>query len=158
MFKIIKRTKTGVLFHVAPKFEGGWITKTVFDNDGFFSDGILVFGGIERWSVILEEENKTSLLSQLDDIGVVEVNKLGAIKFTREIVGLQNSGIACGLTAKQFNILRTAVESGFFDCSRKIDSRQLAKKLGMAQSTLLEHLRKSQMKILSQVLGSGSLE
>jgi predicted DNA binding protein len=53
-----------------------------------------------------------------------------------------------GLTPKQYSALRTAVREGFFDVPRAIDSRDLAAKMGIAHTTLLEHLKKGQRSIL----------
>ena len=149
----IERTRNGVLFHVTLKSNNGWVTKTVLDNNAFFSAAIPVFGGMEMWRVLLEEENKTSLLSQLERVGVVRINRTKMLEFGEED-GPLSSAIMSDLSLKQFHILKTAIESGYFDCPRRKDSRQLAKQMGIAQSTFLEHLRKSQLKILSQALGS----
>jgi predicted DNA binding protein len=151
--RTIERTLNGALFHVALKSNNGWVTKTVLDNNAFFSAAIPVFGGMELWKVLLEEENKTSLLSQLERVGVVRVNRIGMLEFGEENRPL-NSTIMSDLSAKQFQILKTAVESGYFECPRRMESRQLAKQMGIAQSTFLEHLRKSQFKILGQAFGS----
>jgi len=51
---------------------------------------------------------------------------------------------------QQLRVLREAMESGYFDSPRKIYSRELAKKIGIGQSTFLEHLRKAQTNILRQ--------
>jgi len=123
------------------------------DNNAFFSTAIPVFGGMELWSVLLEEENKTSLLSQLERVGVVRINRTRMVEFGEED-GPLSSTIMSDLSPKQFQILKTAVESGYFDCPRRMDSRLLAKQMSIAQSTFLEHLRKSQLKIFGQALGS----
>jgi predicted DNA binding protein len=149
----IERTRNGVLFHVTLKSNNGWVTKAVLDNNAFFSAAIPVFDGMELWKVVLKEENKASLLSQLERVGVVRINRTKMLEFGEED-GPLSSTIMSDLSPKQFQILKTAVESGYFDCPRRMDSRQLAKHMGIAQSTFLEHLRKSQLKILSQALGS----
>jgi len=153
--KSIERTRNGVLFHVTLKSKNGWVTKTVLDNNAFFSAAIPVFGGMELWRVLLEEENKTSLLSQLERVGVVRINRTRMLEFGEED-GQVSSTSMSDLSPKQFQILKTAVESGYFDCPRRMNSRELAKQMGIAQSTFLEHLRKSQLKILGQALGSNS--
>ncbi len=155
--RVIEKNKCGsnALFHVGLKSDGGWVTKIILDNNAFFSTGIPVVDGIERWSVLVAEENKTSLLSELDRVGVVRINSLQKLQFSKEDQ-LHDSDITSKLSAKQFRILKTAVELGYFDCPRRIDSRQLAKQMGIAQSTLLEHLRKSQLKILGRALGHTS--
>jgi hypothetical protein len=37
---------------------------------------IPIVGGIEKWGVLVEDDNKTSLFSQIDRIGVVRINQI----------------------------------------------------------------------------------
>lgn len=149
----IERTFGAVLFHVVLKSESGWVTKAILDNNAFFSAAIPVFAGIERWSILVEDDNKSSLLSQLEAVGIVRIDRIEKMEFGKK-EGLSQSMSMFGLSPKQLRILRAAVEGGYFDCPRRLDSRELAKQLGIAQSTFLEHLRKSQLKILNRALGS----
>ena len=58
------------------------------------------------------------------------------------------------LTEKQRKILIAAYKQGYYDLPRKINSEQLAKRLDMVSSTLVEHLRKAERRLLVGMLGS----
>ncbi|MCW4005708.1 MAG: helix-turn-helix domain-containing protein [Candidatus Bathyarchaeota archaeon] len=56
------------------------------------------------------------------------------------------------LTEKQREILIAAYESGYYDVPRKINSEKLAEKLCITNSTLVEHLRKAEHRLLTHIL------
>lgn len=147
---LVEKSQKGVMFNVALK-AGGGVTKAIVDNNAFFLTAVPVIGGIERWSILVEDEDKSSLFSRLDGVGVVKVNRVEKLKLDKEGLIHRSIPISC-LSPKQLNILKAAIERGYFDCPRRIDSRQLAKQVGISQSTLLEHLRKAQSKILKEIL------
>ena len=57
------------------------------------------------------------------------------------------------LTGKQSKILTSAYQLGYYDIPRKINTRQLAEKAGVANSTLVAHLRKAEKRVMDEVLG-----
>jgi predicted DNA binding protein len=58
------------------------------------------------------------------------------------------------LTEKQRRILIAAYNQGYYDLPRKINSEQLARQLDIGSSTLVEHLRKAERRLLFGLLGS----
>lgn len=56
------------------------------------------------------------------------------------------------LTDKQRKVLTTAFALGYYDIPRKIDSNELAKKLGISNPTLIMHRRKAERRILTEML------
>lgn len=56
------------------------------------------------------------------------------------------------LTEKQRTVLTSAFEHGYYDLPRKISSQDLAKKLGLRDSTLIEHRRKAERRLLVAIL------
>jgi hypothetical protein len=71
-----------------------------------------------------------------------------------EIIAVKNyypgeKGILSALTDKQLSILKKAYKSGFFEYPRKNSARKISKKVGIAHTTFLTHIRKSQKRILS---------
>lgn len=53
------------------------------------------------------------------------------------------------LTVKQEQILKIALDSGFYDFPRKITEKELAKRLNVSQSSLSEVLRRAEKNIIS---------
>lgn len=56
------------------------------------------------------------------------------------------------LTQRQYEVVSLALERGYFDWPRKLTSEELATELEISHSTVLEHLRKAQSKLLSDAL------
>ena len=65
----------------------------------------------------------------------------------------RDRGILAVLTNKQISVLKKAHERGFFEHPRKVDARDIAKELGIAHTTFLTHVRKSQGRILGALFG-----
>jgi predicted DNA binding protein len=59
------------------------------------------------------------------------------------------------LTDRQREVFETAVEMGYYDIPRQVNQGELADELGCAPSTVDEHLRKAESKMLSALLRSG---
>jgi len=57
------------------------------------------------------------------------------------------------LTEKQREVLITAYKLGYYEIPRKITSKELANKLGLVDSTVAEHLRKAEQRLMMQILG-----
>lgn len=59
------------------------------------------------------------------------------------------------LTDRQLEVVRTAHEQGYFERPRRTNATELAEELGIARSTVTEHLRTAQRKLLEDVLEDG---
>jgi predicted DNA binding protein len=59
------------------------------------------------------------------------------------------------LTEKQREIMAAAYRYGYYDIPKRISSEQLSKKMGISKPTLLEHLRKAENRMFTEIL-SGS--
>lgn len=60
------------------------------------------------------------------------------------------------LTDRQFEVVQTAYEMGYFDHPRRSNATEVAAALDINQSTLREHLAAAQTKLLGDVLEDGS--
>ncbi len=56
------------------------------------------------------------------------------------------------LTEKQRTVITSAFDHGYYDLPRRISSQDLAKKLGVRDSTLIEHRRKAERRLLADIL------
>jgi len=57
------------------------------------------------------------------------------------------------LTEKQRRILMSAYKMGYYEVPRRTDSEMVAKALELDKSTVVEHLRKAEKRLLKQVIG-----
>jgi hypothetical protein len=57
------------------------------------------------------------------------------------------------LTQKQRKTLLAAFDGGYYELPRRIDSSEVAVKLGLDKSTVAEHLRKAERTLMRQVIG-----
>lgn len=56
------------------------------------------------------------------------------------------------LTPRQREVITAALEAGYFEWPRQIDSEELADELNISRATFLEHLRKAEEKLLRDAL------
>lgn len=57
------------------------------------------------------------------------------------------------LTEKQRLVLVSAFRLGYYDIPRKLDTDRLADKLSLVNSTVVEHIRKAERRMLAEMLG-----
>jgi len=60
------------------------------------------------------------------------------------------------LTAMQQKVILSAFELGYYDLPRRIDARELARKLDISEPTWIVHRRKAERKILMEILEEGA--
>jgi predicted DNA binding protein len=62
------------------------------------------------------------------------------------------NGIFGVLTPKQREILMESYRQGYFDHPRRINASELAEKMGMHKTTLLEHIHKAEKRLIGHIL------
>jgi len=68
-------------------------------------------------------------------------------------VSLNLADLAGQLTKKQLEVLTTAVSAGYYASPRQTTTERLAEAYGLSRTTLEEHLRKAEAKVLRSVMG-----
>jgi predicted DNA binding protein len=98
--------------------------------------------GKVRWSIALAPNTPLNdVLVELDSKSIdVNLVKLAQMPESRS------------LTLRQEEIIRLALEKGYFEYPRKVGVRALAKEIGISPSSLSELLRRAERKILSEYL------
>ncbi len=103
-----------------------------------FRDGTFTF------SVIGEVEELRKTLKRLKLIGhVTDVSYHRAVYEEHNLISV--------LTEKQKGLIIEAKKLGYYDYPRKIDAGKLAKKIGLSKTTVLEHLRKAEGRLVKNL-------
>ncbi len=97
------------------------------------------------YSAIADQENMKKILSAITLIGEIE-----RTSFHKATYGAQ--GILSCLTTRQKEILILAKKMGYYDYPRKINSEDLAQILGISKAVTIEHLRKAENRIMTQIM------
>lgn len=126
--------------------------KTQGHDQKFIRTGVYLAGPCEirdgriKIGILGETRQLKACVSLIDKLGVnYKVVSLTDAKFSpRSPMGF--------LTDKQRTVLVSAFEQGYYDMPRKISSQQLAKKLSLRGSTVIEHRRKAERRLLAAVL------
>lgn len=109
----------------------------IFEKGTFSPEGVNLY-------VICEDELVSDVISTIKDVYGAEV--AGIEDYSPEYSPILK------LTEKQFEVLLFAYKSGYFDNPRRVTLRELAQMLGLSPSTVKEHLRKAQKKILEEII------
>lgn len=119
--------------------EGCEVCNTILSRDAFLVSGKSMEQNTIMYNFMVPTfEAYTGIISDLEKAGhKVNVLKLGKFE--------SKAGV---LTTKQERIFWLALKGGFFEYPRKIDTIELAKKLGISPSTLSEILRRGTRRIL----------
>jgi predicted DNA binding protein len=110
---------------------------------------VRIEGGSEEWTLRFAGD-RADVEASLDDVRdqtgaevtVTSITSSGAADRSPREQRLDT------LTAAQRNAFEHARETGYYEWPREITTRELADDLGVAKSTLLEHLRRAESKLL----------
>jgi len=121
--------------HLAKKFD----LDLIWDTPSIFSKGKIVL------SVIGDEVNLKKFLDVIKHLGEIK-----SISFTKAIFNEQTI-LSC-LTDKQKEILIAAKKNGYYSYPRKINSQELSEKIGLSKPTVVQHLRKAEVRLVANIL------
>jgi hypothetical protein len=97
------------------------------------------------FSAIGENESINKLIKLLKLLGEVE-----KISFTKATFSERD--LLKVLTDKQRQIIIQAKKNGYYQYPRRINTQELSEKLGISKATTVEHLRKAEMRLMSNIL------
>ncbi len=112
------------------------------DDDLFFDLPIKFDGEKTQFSLIGTQNSINGYLNIFEEFDIQY--KLKSVKDHDEFEKTRD----VGLTDRQREIISTAFDLGYYDTPKKIGSEKLAEIFEISQPTLLEHLRKSEKKIM----------
>lgn len=111
-------------------------------------------GGWEHYTVTaFDDRDVRRLLSDLDADREIEVLSTTTTETRRVPHTLFTSmdALLAGLTDRQLEALRIALDNGYFEQPRRVSVAELASQTSVARSTYEEHLRKAQNKLVANI-------
>jgi len=137
------RTYTGIVQVRAPREMLGLFQEfdldLIWDTPIGFSSGALVL------SVVGEDGELRKLMQVVERIGTVKEVHVQAASFHRE-------DMMASLTERQREIVVAAKRHGYYEYPRRIDAGELAEKVGVSKATVVEHLRKAEVRLMETLL------
>lgn len=119
-----------------------------FVRRGFVpEEEIRIHGGEEYWTVLITQgraeirRRLEAIRTEMDAEIAVEGMKSTETRTSRRTSGDQ-------LSERQREVFKLAQREGYYEWPREISAIELAEELGLAKTTLLEHLRKAEAKLL----------
>jgi hypothetical protein len=111
----------------------------IWDTPSIFKKGKMVL------SVTGEEEDLRKFLDVIKMLGEVQSMSFKKATFNEQ-------SILSILTEKQKEILIAANKNGYYSYPRKINSKELSQKIGLSKPTVVQHLRKAEVRLISNIL------
>lgn len=140
LIKTKAMTKVSALLGLDPaNLEKEYSYDLIWDTPTIFTQDKLII------SVISTEENLKRFLQSIAFAGDIK-----QVSYTRATYN-EDSFLSC-LTEKQRQILIAANKHGYYTYPRRITSEQLAKKVGLSKPTVVQHLRKAEVRLISHLL------
>jgi predicted DNA binding protein len=97
------------------------------------------------YSCIGDQENITKFTEIMKKYGDI-------VNMSFQKAAYREHDILSILTDKQREVLIAAKKYGYFDYPKKINSEQLSQKVNISKATLLEHLRKAEVRLMENIL------
>jgi predicted DNA binding protein len=116
-----------------------------FNLDLIWSTPSYISGDKTIISCIGEDEDLRKFMDLIKNLGPIT-----NVSFKK--AAYQEHDILSCLTDKQREIIIAAKQNGYYDMPRKISSEDLSKKVGISKATLLEHLRKAEVRLMENIL------
>lgn len=111
----------------------------IWDTPSIFSKDKMIV------SVTGNEENLKKIHDLFKKLGTIQ-----KISFVKSVYNEQTI-LSC-LTEKQKEILIAAKKNGYYSYPRKINSQELSQKIGLSKPTIVQHLRKAEVRLVSNLL------
>ncbi len=127
------------------------VLNILLENQCFPAMPATVSNGREHWSVLTaDHEHASRAHAELQALGVLEVDGLKSPQENRLLTGIGEIRQAVqDLSPRQREVLLRAIEHGYYESPRKCNIETLAELDDANVSTVGEHLRRSEAKILA---------
>jgi predicted DNA binding protein len=119
------------------------IVYTILKNNCFVPNTVPLVDSYEIWTIAAPSRYRLKK-------AVEDIKQLG--NFSLLHIG-KSTFDGYNLSPMQERILKTAVSKGYYKWPRKISAQTMSKQLGLNKATVLEHLRKAEIKIVKRNFG-----
>jgi predicted DNA binding protein len=145
--QIIEREKSGAyiaFIRSGPSLSS--VLSYIGIEGGYLFPPLGIGDGKVKFSFLGSEPQIKEFMKKIDAIGIkYRVVLLADADFSP--VSVLNQ-----LTQRQREVLIAAYKFGYYDIPRKVTSEELAKKLGLVDSTVVEHLRKAEQRLITHLI------
>jgi predicted DNA binding protein len=117
-----------------------------FDLDLIYSTPFIITKEKHTYSVIGDQKSLARFIELIKPRAEEIVN----MSFKR--AAYRKHDIITVLTDKQKDVLIAAKKHGYYKYPRKINSKELANKIGISKGTAVEHLRKAEERLIENIL------
>lgn len=123
-------------------------------SHGFIQEApVRIQNGTEYWSVFIDDTNRDRLHERLDDIRESKKAEISVTKISSRDTRAGNMRGRVGLLSeRQREIFELACDHDYYAWPRGITTRELADEADISKTTLLEHLRKAEAKLLDPAI------
>ena len=119
------------------------VVRSIVKNNCFVSKKIIIKDEYEIWTIAAcKKEHIKNAIEQISKMGDFKILYVKKSTFD----GLN-------ISKKQEYVLKTAIDLGYYCWPRKISAEKLAHKLKLNKSTVIEHLRKAENKMMIRNFG-----
>jgi len=87
-----------------------------------------------------------------DFVEMIRTNVGTILKMSFRRAAYQKADILAVLTDKQREVMVAAFQNGYYDFPKKISSKRLCRKVSISKPTLLQHMRKAEGRILTEIM------
>ena len=143
-FNVLEETERKLFLQVfTDTSQIGSVVHTILKNKCFVPKRVPLVDGWEVWCVA--SPKKEFIKSAID-----EIKLLGEF----ELLYLKRSTFdGFNLSSQQEMVIKAALELGYYRWPRGISVKEIARRLGLNKATVLEHLRKAEIKVISREFG-----
>ena len=118
-----------------------------FSPGGYLSVPFEIRDGMARITYLGDGGQIKLFLEQIEKAGIrYRVSSLSGARFSHD-------SPLNRLTEKQRRVLVTAYRMGYYDLPRRVSSQQLAHTLNLGSSTLINHRRRAERRLLAEMIG-----
>lgn len=148
--ELLEQEENGAIYFVKGILSSNTDEHRLLSAGGYFPTPLEITDGKVKVTFLGTPKQLRSLLKTIEEAGMkYKILSLSDASFS------SNAPLSC-LTQKQRSVLVTSFKEGYYDTPRKTSSQELAKKLGLRSSTLIEHRRKAERRLIASILNQSS--